>query len=102
MKLIYWIIIATIIAIIPVFLIKEYIKTDKTFYLLLAMLCYFIMMKSYIHIFTESEVSSSYVLLQILQIFIVVIPSIILFGESVSLNKIVGIVLGSISIYLLS
>jgi multidrug transporter EmrE-like cation transporter len=102
MKIIYWLIIATIIAIIPVFLIKEYILTKQSFYLLLAMLCYFIMMKSYVHIFTESEVSSAYVLLQILQIFIVVIPSIILFGETISLNKIAGIILGSISIYLLS
>ncbi len=102
MDIIYWLIIATIIAIIPVFLIKKYIVTKQSIYLVFAMLCYYILMKSYIHIFTESEVSSAYVLLQILQIFIVVIPSIILFGESISLNKIVGIILGSISIYLLS
>jgi drug/metabolite transporter (DMT)-like permease len=96
------ILLATIVAIIPIFLIKKYLDNKQNIFLFLAMLCYYILMQSYIHIFSENEISKSYVLLQILQIFIVVISSIIIFNETITLNKIIGIILGSIAIYLLS
>ena len=93
---------ATIIAIIPVFLIKKYIDNKQNLFLFLTMLCYYALMQSYIHIFSKNEISKAYVLLQILQIFIVVISGIIIFNEAFTLNKIIGIILGSIAIYLLS
>jgi hypothetical protein len=68
----YWIIIASIVAILPVYLIKEYLATDNFNYLFLAMLGYLILLISYVNIFKKGDVGTSYVMLQLVQILLVV------------------------------
>ena len=58
--------------------------------------------KLYIEIFTQQHISSSYTLLQITQILLVVIGSIFLFNEQLTYKKISGIIFGLLSVYLLN
>ena len=96
-----WIIIATIIALIPVLLIKQYIVTKNFNYLILALIAYIVLIICYINIFNTNVVSSTYVILQILQILIMVIIGIILYKENINITKIIGIILGILAIVLL-
>jgi len=101
MDLMVWIIIATIVAVLPIFFIKKYINSNNLIYLFIASSCYYLLLYSYVNIFRKKEISSTYVLLQILQILIVIIPSMLFFNEVVTMYKMIGITLGIISIYIL-
>jgi multidrug transporter EmrE-like cation transporter len=98
----HWLIIATIIAIIPIFLLKQYILTNNYLYIVLSLCTYSILIISYINLFRNNQVSSIYVLLQILQIFLVVSVSLLFYNEHIKLSQLVGIILGSVAIYLLT
>ena len=93
---------SAIIAIAPIFLIKEYIKTNKTILLISAMICYFILMQTYLYLFKHKEVGSTFVLLQGLQILLVFIPSVLIFGEVITIYKVIGILSGGVCICLLA
>ena len=95
------IIIATIIALIPIVFIKQYIITKKFNYLIFALLTYIILIICYIKIFSNKAISSTYIILQILQILTMVVIGILLYKEKINFNKIIGIFLGIISIKIL-
>ena len=92
--------IGTISAILPVIFIKEYLISKEIIYLLISLICYLFLIMSYLNIFKDN-VSTSYTIIQILQIIIVIISGILFFKESLTKNQILGIVLGLISIYFL-
>ena len=92
------IIIASIIAILPLYFIKKYIQTNKKLYIFITILLYYTLTFLYIKIFRKGEMSSYYIILQILQILIVVIMGLILFNETINIKKIMGIIFGIISI----
>ena len=92
------IIIASIIALLPLYFIKKYIQTNKKIYIFISILLYCIMTFLYIKIFRKGDISSYYVILQILQILIVVVMGFILFNEKINIKKIIGIIFGIISI----
>lgn len=92
------IIIASIIAILPLYFIKKYIQTNKYIYIYITILLYYILTFLYIKIFRKGEMSSYYIILQILQILIVVIMGLTLFNETINIKKIIGIIFGIISI----
>ena len=97
-----WFIIGSISAIIPVLLIKEYIINKNVLYLILSMMCYLVLMKSYLEIFnTHAKVSTSYTFIQLLQIILVVLSGIVLFKEKIDIKIIIGIILACIAMYLL-
>ena len=96
-----WIIIATIIALLPVILIKQYIATKNIIFLIISLIAYIILMTCYIKIFSSGDMSSIYTILQILQILVVIIFGVIILKEPITVNKIVGIILSIISITLL-
>jgi len=102
MKNILWFIIGSISAILPVLFIKEYLLNKNVVFLILSMLCYLVLMNSYLNIFNVNELSVSYTIIQILQILIVVISGILLFKETITINKIIGILLAIISMYYLN
>ena len=95
---------ATIVAILPLFLVKQYILSGKWYYLGISILNYLILLYLYVKIFSQpnTEISNLYVLLQIIQILIVVSIGIIYYKEKSNLSKILGICLGIFSIYLLN
>jgi multidrug transporter EmrE-like cation transporter len=95
-------IIATIVALMPVFLIKKYILTNNKNFIYLTIFFYMLLILSYIKIFTLGEISSLYTILQITQIIVVVIGGLILFGEKITKNKLIGLSASIIAIvYLL-
>ena len=93
--------IATIIAILPLIFIKKYIMNKEFYNLVIALVLYILLLLSYIKLFEKGELSSLYIVLQILQIFLVLVVGILMFNESINMTKIIGILLGSVSIYLL-
>jgi multidrug transporter EmrE-like cation transporter len=62
---------------------------------------YIILIKLYIDIFSQKEISSSYTILQITQILLIVIGGVILFNENITYKKTIGIILALMSVYLL-
>jgi drug/metabolite transporter (DMT)-like permease len=97
----YYIILSTIIAILPLIFIKKYIMNKEFYNLIIAFVLYILLLLSYIKLFEKGEMSSIYIVLQILQIFLVLLVGVFMFNESINNNKIIGILLGSVSIYLL-
>ena len=97
----YWIFIATVIALLPVFFIKKYILTKNYKYLLACIPLYLMLVISYINLFKNDNIGAMYTILQILQILLVVIGGIIIFKEKVDTNKVIGITFGLLSIYYL-
>jgi len=94
-------IIATIVALLPIFLIKKYIITNNINFIYMAIIFYIILMICYIKIFKIGEISSLYTILQITQIVVVVIGGLILFGEKLTKNKLIGLCASIIAIIFL-
>jgi multidrug transporter EmrE-like cation transporter len=97
-----WYIIGSIAAIIPVILIKEYTVSKNNNLLLLCLLCYLILISSYVHIFNNKVMSSAYTLIQILQILIIVLSGIMLFKEKITSKTLFGIFLAIAAMYYLN
>ena len=102
MNYIILLIITSIIALLPVFLIKKYINIKNKNFLILAGFFYLLLLLSYIEVFSRSEVTSSYTLLQILQVLIIALGGIFVFKENLNSNKIIGIISGILCIYFLT
>ena len=92
------IILASIVALLPLYFIKKYIQTNKKYYIGITIILYCILTSLYISIFRKGDMSNIYVILQILQILIVVIMGLLLFNEKINKKKIIGIVFGIMSI----
>ena len=95
----YWIFIATIISILPIFFIREYNKTNNFYYILLSLLCYIVLTICYIKLLTNEHTGMIYTLLQVLQIILVVIFSKLIFHESLDTFKIIAVFFAILSIY---
>jgi multidrug transporter EmrE-like cation transporter len=93
------IIIASIIALLPLFFIKEYIKSNNKIYIILSLIGYTLLAFLYIQIFRQKEIITSYNLLQVLQILIVTIIGILIYKEKLNIKKSIGITLAVISCY---
>jgi multidrug transporter EmrE-like cation transporter len=91
----------SIIAIIPIFLIKKYILENNLCYILLTLFLYILLTYLYILLFRKNEVSSNYVILQIIQILMVLVISFVFMSENITVKKIIGVIFGIICIYLL-
>ena len=94
---------ATIIAIMPVFLIKRYIITNNITYLILAIFAYLSLLSIYIKIFRTYDLATNYVSLQVMQILATVIISYIFINDHMlaNLRHTAGMIMGIISIVLL-
>jgi multidrug transporter EmrE-like cation transporter len=95
-------IITSIIALIPIIFIKKYINTKNINNLTVAGFFYLLLLLSYVKVFSQSEVTSAYTLLQIIQVLIIVFIGFIIYKETVSRDKIIGIGAGLICIYFLT
>ena len=101
MNYIIWAIINTIAALLAVYLIKQFTINHNFVYLIFASICYLVLMISYINMLDTAELSSVYPFLQIIQILAGILIGILIFKESITRNKIIGIIFGLISMYFL-
>ena len=101
MDLLVWYILSLICATIPMWFVEQYIKTKNIIYYVYFLIFSFLLMLSYVNIFEYEPISSTYVLLQVLVMIIIVSYGIYL-GEHLNICKITGIILALGSVYLLS
>jgi len=91
----------TIISIVPLVLIKQYIISTNYLLLILCLICYSIMIVLYIKLLRTNALSKLYPVIQILQVIIVVLIGFLFFHEKLTLEIITGIILGLTGIYLI-
>jgi len=99
---IIWIIIAAISAAAPVSFIKKYIENKNYLWIILSIISYIILILSYSIILIESNMIVVYSIVKILSLLIVGLLGIIFFNEKLNFKEGMGILLGIVSIYLLS
>lgn len=99
---IFWAIIATFAAALPLPTLKQFTLTNNYIYIVLALFLYIVLMISYIMLLKYYQMNLLYPILKIFSILIVVVAGIVFFNEKLNMYQIFGIILGSISIYLLS
>ena len=92
-----------ILAIMPILLVKHYIKTQNKLFLLIAYCLYLCMTYGYYLLFLNptSDISTVFTLLLIFKILLVFFIGILVLKESVTQNKIIGTLLAFASIYFL-
>lgn len=95
-------IIASLSAVSTAILIKEYTITNDINYIYLTIIAYLILMISYINILKHNELSSTYTILQIIQILLIIMFGYIFLNEKLNNRKIIGYISGLICIYLLN
>lgn len=102
MNKVYLLILSSFITIISLFLIKDYIINKNFVNIILSALLYLSLIYVYIKLFEDGEISSLYVILQIIQILVVSIIGIAIYREQLTYNKMIGIFAGITSVYFLS
>jgi multidrug transporter EmrE-like cation transporter len=101
-KKIGWILLAAASASIPLILMKKYTETKKTILIILSLICYLVVIQSYIQLLSTSNISTIYPMIKIVSDLIVIPVGIFLFHEKLNLYNYLGIILGIFSIHLLS
>ena len=91
-----------IIAILPVFFLKNYVKERKNIYILYSFIGYILLTRLYICLLEKGEMSKLFCISQILQILLIVIGGAIIYSETITSNKIIGIGISIIALYFLS
>jgi multidrug transporter EmrE-like cation transporter len=99
---IFWLLIAAIAAAVPVFFIKYYLKKKDNIWIILSILFYVFLLYCYTILLKDDGISTTYALLKIFSIIIVVVGNRFLFDIEITTRSYIGIVFGIISIYLLS
>lgn len=97
-----WNIIALISAIIPIPLIKEYTINNNILLLIGSLICYMILLYSYIIIFKDNKVSSTYTIIQVVQVLIIILAGVLFFKEKITPSMILGILFAISAILLLN
>lgn len=98
----FWFISALVASVLPLILIKKYIEKNNILYMAAAIIIYVLLIFIYYKLFINNNMSTIYPLIKIISIILVVILGIFLFGENINLIKLIGILLGIISVYLLT
>ena len=105
-KLIIPVILASIMSIIPIFLILKYKQTGKIIFIYTTLFCYLILLLSYLKIFTLKSITNytlatQILYIHILQILLVTLAELVIFKNKISNTRMTGFILGVFSIYFL-
>lgn len=93
---------AAIIGGAPILLTKKYLQSNNFIWMIIALILAIILLYIYTLLLEKRNVSIVYTYLKLLSIIIVIFIGIIFFKESLDNEVIIAIVLGLISIYILS
>lgn len=96
-----WLFIASFFSALTVIIVKYYDHFPNNWLLLVAVLSEMCLIYGYIKLLKHDDILTQFALVKIIAILMVVIPSILFFGTELTISKIVGLILGLISIYLL-
>jgi len=99
---IYWIIIAIIASASPILLVKEYIKSNKFIYIIIAIASYLTLLLTYLYLLKKNELLKINSLIKIAQLLLVSVIAIQVHNEKINKNKIIGLGTGIVSIIYLS
>ena len=91
-----------IIAILPVFLIKNYLKFKNNKYLLYTFISYIGLTYLYINLLKDCDISKIFCISQVIQILLIVIGGFFLYSEKITKNKVIGVSTSFIALYFLS
>lgn len=101
--MIFWLIIAVLCSALPLPLIKDYAIENNKWSLVLGLFFHISLFVAYIYIFMAGyKVNIIYPIIKIVSIILVIVATTIFFKESLNKEKIIGLILGLVSIYLLS
>jgi len=99
---IFWFIIAATTPALPLAMIKRYTETNNYYWIIMSICCYLLLIFAYSIILTNTDIAIMYPLLKVISILIVVTLGLIFYKSELDGKSILGIILGIISIYLLS
>jgi len=99
---IIWFLIAAITSALQMIFIKKYTDTKYLFWVILSLLSAFIMLLSYTIIVVDNNITIIYPIIKILSIVIVSTVGFFAFNNKIDTKSFIGILLGIVSIYLLS
>ena len=96
------IILAAIVAAAPISFIKKYTQTKEFYWIILSIISFLILIYIYTIILYNKNIYIIYAIVKIISIIFVIICGLIIFNYKLNIKKIFGILLGLISIYILS
>ena len=94
--------IAAVFAALPLPFIKKYTQTHNYNWLIGAICSYIILIYAYSIVLVNNNISIVYPLLKILSVMLVFLFGIYFFNDRIDIKTAIGIILGMVSIYLLS
>ncbi|AYV75149.1 MAG: hypothetical protein Terrestrivirus1_23 [Terrestrivirus sp.] len=97
-----WFIIGVISVSLPVFFMKTYTETNNIVWIILSVFAYLVLILSYSVILVDQNPAIIYAILKISSILLVTFFALLIYGNKLNLKSSIGILLGLISIYLLS
>jgi multidrug transporter EmrE-like cation transporter len=99
---ILWFILASIVICLPITFIGKYIETSNPYYILSALVFYFLLTLIYINLLKHEDMAIVYPLLNIISVLVVFLIGVFYFKNKIDIYKIIGIVLSIISILFLT
>jgi hypothetical protein len=105
-KLVIPVILASIMSILPIFLILKYKQSGNFIFIFTTLFCYIVLLLSYLKIFTIKDITNYTLATQILyihllQILLVTLAELLIFKNKINNTRLIGFVLGVFSIYFL-
>ena len=99
---IFWVLFGALVGAIPVTLIKTYTETKEQFLLFLSVICYLLVIVSYVNVFEKGNMITFYIIMKVLTDTLVILSGILFFSEKLSIKTSFGILFALLSVYLLS
>lgn len=96
-----WLFMASFFSSLTIIIIKYYETNKNNLWLLVVALSECGLIYSYIKLLKNDDILTQYSLVKIIAILIVIIPSTLFFGSKLTIRKIIGLIFGISSIYLL-
>jgi multidrug transporter EmrE-like cation transporter len=100
--LIFWVLFGALVSAIPVTLIKLYTETKQKFLLFISVICYLLVLVSYVNVFEKGNMITFYIIMKVLSDTLVILSGILFFSDKLTIKTSFGILFAFLSVYLLS
>jgi hypothetical protein len=96
-----WLLLASFFSALTIILVRYYLKYNNKIILLLTFLFDMGLIYSYVQLLQQCDILTSFLLVKIISIIIVLVPSIMFWDVKLTNQKFIGLILAFIAIYLL-